>query len=159
MRSSEKKEPVFIVPIDQIKINLKRRDDIPVILGGLQHLYVNTETREQLLMLMEEHVPEDCDPDTRQPGMDWWRLLVLATLKMGLDCDFARLEELANEHNTLRLMLQHASHDRHRYIEYTLQNNIALIPVAVLNQIGELVVQEGLACANRRSWRRLRRPN
>ena len=149
MRTSEAKESIFIVPIDQIKINTKSRDDIPAILVGLQHLYLKTEIREQILTLMEAHVAKDCDHDTGRPGMNWWRLLVLATLKQGLDCDFARLEELANEHNTLRPMLQHGSHDTSAYTERTLQNIIDLLPVSVLNQISDLVVQEGLTVAKK----------
>ena len=37
--------------------------------------------------------------------MDLWRILVLAILKQGLNCDYDRLAELANEHATLRQML------------------------------------------------------
>ena len=101
MRRSEERELVFILPVDKTKISLKSRDDNPAILVGLQHLYLNTEIRAQILTLIQGYVAKDCDHDTGRPGMNWWRLLVLATLKPGLDCDYARLEELANEHQTL----------------------------------------------------------
>jgi len=101
LRSSEEMKSLFIEPIEQVVIDKGSRDDIPAFLVGIQHLYLNTEIREQILKLMEEHVAVDCDHDTGRPGMNWWRLLVLATLKPGLDCDYARLEELANEHQTL----------------------------------------------------------
>ena len=136
---------------------MKRRDDIPAILVGLQHLYMKTEIRKQILTLMEAHVAPDHDHDAGRPGMHRWRLLVLTSLKQGLDCDYARLEELANEHNTLRQMLQLERHDTLEYTERTLQDNINLLPVTVLNQISDLVVQEGLDVANKRPWRRLRR--
>ena len=149
MRRPEERESVFTVPVDKIEIGLNSRDDIPAILVGLQRLYLNTEIREQILKLMEEHVAVDCDHGTGRPGMNWWRLLVLATMKQGLDCDYARLGELANHHDTLREMLQHEPHDKYEYTERTLENNIDLLPVAVLNQISDLEVQEGLAIANK----------
>ena len=136
---------------------MKRRDDIPAILLGLQHLCLKTEIRKQILTLMEAHVAPERDYDAGLPGMHWCRLLVLASLKQGLDCDYARLQELANKHNTLRQMLQHERHETFEYTERTLQDNINLLPVTVLNQISDLVVQEGLDVANKRPWRRLRR--
>lgn len=36
------------VDISEIKIDPKSRNDIPQILRGIQHLYVNTEIREKL---------------------------------------------------------------------------------------------------------------
>ena len=32
-------------------------------------------------------------------------ILVLGVVRLGLDCDYDRLEDLANHHNLLRLML------------------------------------------------------
>jgi len=156
LQSSKEKEIFFINPIDQIWINPKSRDDIPVIMIGLQQLYMNTEIRKHIQTLMEKHVVRDHVHHTGHPEMNWWRLLVLATLKHGLDCDYAHLEELANHHITLRQMLQHEPHDNYEYDQRTLQNNIDLLPVAVLNQIGDLVVQEDLAVKRKRAWRLLR---
>ena len=39
--------------------------------------------------------------------MDLWRILVLGVLKQGLGCDFDRLQDLANNHRTVRAMLAH----------------------------------------------------
>jgi len=33
--------------------------------------------------------------------MELWQVFVLATLKLGLNCDFDRLQELANQHNLI----------------------------------------------------------
>ena len=158
MRSLEELESVFIVPIEQIEIDTKSRDDIPALLIGLQHLYSHKELLQQVFIVMRDHVAPDTNHNIGRPGMNWWQILVLAVVKQGLDCDYARLMELANQHRTLRQMLQHEGHDRHRYTERTLQNNINLIPETVLNQISLLVVQTDLAVARKRPWRRLRRP-
>ena len=46
-------------------------------------------------------------PEVDRPGMEIWRILVMGIIKQGLGCDFDRLQELANEHKTLCLLLGH----------------------------------------------------
>ena len=40
--------------------------------------------------------------------MDLWRVLVVAVLQHGLNCDYDRLQELANRRQTVREMLGHS---------------------------------------------------
>ena len=40
--------------------------------------------------------------------MDLWQVLVLGVLKQGLGCDFGRLHELTNHHDTIRAFLGHS---------------------------------------------------
>ncbi len=42
-----------------------------------------------------------------RPGMDYWTLFVLATLRLVIDCDYDRLHNLANHHRQLRQLLGH----------------------------------------------------
>ena len=105
MRTLEEMNSIFIVPIEQIEIDTDCRDDIPVILIGLQQLYSDKALLQQALILMRDQVAPDIDHDTGRPGMHWWRILVLAIVKQWLDCDYARLMDQANQHQALRLML------------------------------------------------------
>ena len=50
------RRPLGSVPIEDIKLNVKSRDDIPAILIGLQAIYKNKTTREELFRLLDEHV-------------------------------------------------------------------------------------------------------
>jgi hypothetical protein len=97
------------LPIDQIRINLKSRDDIPELLLGLQHLYTTPELREEVFTILGDVLPdkpqvqtsedttestpssdensesaqsEKVDSSTGRPGMDQWRILVLGTLRL-----------------------------------------------------------------------------
>ena len=90
-------------PIGEIRIDVRSRDDMPALLLGLQHLYVSC--REELETLLRRHVATDRDPENGRPGMTLWRVLVMAVLKQGLDCD--RLGELVNHHRVVRQLLQH----------------------------------------------------
>ncbi len=62
--------------INEIKISVQSRDDIPALLLGLQHLYVSC--REELEELLRRHVTADRDPEHGRPGMTLWRVLVMA---------------------------------------------------------------------------------
>ena len=88
--------------------------------------------------------------------MTFWAILVLGVLKdglvrrhRGLGCDYDRLQELANEHMTLRQMLQHPLADDYRYSHRTIKNNVDLLSPAVLKKINEIVVGEGLDVAGK----------
>ena len=135
------------VPIGEIKINVKSRDDIPALLLGLQHLYVSC--REELEALLGCHVTADRDPENGRPGMTLWRVLVMAVLKQGLDCDYDRLGELVNHHQVVRKMLQHGFLDDWTYSVRTLQDNVSLVTPALLQELNALLVREGHAVAGK----------
>ena len=72
------------VRIESLDPEPKSRDDIPAVLRGLQHLYVDDETRARLFSLLEAEAVPGVDQTVGRPGMDLWRILVMAILKQGL---------------------------------------------------------------------------
>src|SRR5271165_1545042 len=92
------------IDISKIKFDLKSRDDIPQILKGLQYLYTNADTRSKLFNILEEKVTPKADKTNGRPGMDLWKILVMGTLRLNLNCDYDRLHELVNNHKTIREM-------------------------------------------------------
>ena len=71
------------VPIGEIWIDPKSRDDIPAVLKGLQHLWCDEELRGRLFDLLDEHVLPGTDRKVGRPGMELWRILVLGVLQQG----------------------------------------------------------------------------
>ena len=149
MRKREASDDLFVVPIESIRIDAKSRDDIPALLLGLQHIYVNKRLRTELFALLEQHVAADRDHANGRPGMMLWQVLVLAVIKQGLDCDYDRLQSLANEYGTLRRMLQHPPEDEFRYTVRTLKNNVDLLTPELLAKVNALVAREGLKVAGK----------
>jgi hypothetical protein len=161
------------LPIDQIKINLKSRDDIPALLLGLQHIYTTPDLRERVFEILAEVLPNKrrveipkstddaqssvndqeqnaqdtkADPSTGRPGMDQWRILVLGTLRLGLNTNYDRLHELANNHRTLRQMLGHSDWLEDQPYEYalnTIKDNVRLFSVETLDKVNQEVVRAG----------------
>ena len=132
------------VPIEKIRFNPKSRDDIPAVLIGLQYIYVNPKTREELFSLLEKEFLAEVNFDVGRPGMDIWRVVVLGVLKQGLGCDYDRLHELANNHSSLRRMLGHSDYSgEYEYELQTIMDNVSLLEPEMLSKIGEIVVRSG----------------
>ena len=105
MRTRETELGLGSIRIEDIKINTKSRDDIPALLLGLQAIHGTDDTRERLFALLETKVAPTVRSDTGRPGMTYWQILVLGVLQVGLDCDWDRLQTIANEMKTVRQML------------------------------------------------------
>ncbi|MCW7551662.1 ISNCY family transposase [Endozoicomonas gorgoniicola] len=129
------------VDISAITFNPKSRDDIPRLLRGLQHIWVTPDLREQVFQVLESMIP--ASSNNGRPGMDLWNILVFGTLRLVTNCDYDRLQELANEHGTLRKMLGHGPYCTHSYHIQTLQDNISLFTPEILDQVNQIVVAAG----------------
>jgi len=101
------------IGIADIQIDVTSRDDIPVILLGLQQIYTTPPLRDAVFKILEEVAPTKMDNaeakvvsiNKGRPDMDQWSILVLGALRLGLNADYDRILELANQHGTLREML------------------------------------------------------
>lgn len=131
------------VDVSQIKFDPRSRDDIPKILRGLQHLYMNVELREQIFALLEKEIAPTVDKRNGRPGMELWKILVCGVLRLDLNADYDRVCELANHHNTIREMLGHGPFNEETYHFQTLKDNVSLFTPELLDKINQLVVEAG----------------
>lgn len=129
------------VDISTVSFNPKSRDDIPRLLRALQYIWTDLELRSQVFEVLETMIPGNTN--NGRPGMDLWRILVFGTLRLVINCDYDRLQELANEHGTLRKMLGHGPYCEHAYHIQTLQDNISLFTPEILDQVNQIVVAAG----------------
>jgi IS5 family transposase len=137
--------------IGSIVLDRKSRDDIPKLLVGLQYIYTHRELRDEVFGILQEVIPQRADGKNAssalgRPGMDQWKILVLGVVRLGLDADYDRLQELANQHGTLRQMLGHADwYDKQAYEVQTLKDNLRLFTPEILGRINTAVVRAGHA--------------
>jgi transposase, IS5 family len=74
--------------------------------------------------------------------MTQWQILVLGVLRLGLNADSDRIQELANEHNTLRKMLVHSDWaDENSYNLQTLKDNLRLFTPEILDRLNRVIVR------------------
>src|SRR6266446_7779205 len=131
------------VDISQIKFDLRSRDDIPKILRGLQHLYLNLPLRTQIFHLLEAELAPKVNKRNGRPGMELWKILVCGVVRLDLNEDYDRLHELVNHHDTIRQMLGHGECDETPYQFQTLKDNVALLTPELLDEINQIVVNAG----------------
>lgn len=141
------------VPIGQIGIDVKSRDDIPSILHGLKRLYMEESVLGEVMELLKSHVLAGKDHSQGRPGMDFWQILVLGVLKQGLNCDFDRLKELADQHATIREMLGFGPLDATRFSLQRLIDNVGHLTPELLGKINRIVVATVMRCLAARRTR------
>ena len=131
------------IEIASIQFDMRSRDEIPKVLIGMQSLYKNAEAKKRLFEELERIVPAGVDKGKGRRGMDLWKIFVLATLCLECNWDFDKLLEMANEHNSIRLMLPHPKWDQSKYSLQTLKDNISLFTKEVLDRINAIIVNHG----------------
>ncbi len=140
--------------IADIRLDPRSRDDIPQLLRGLQYLYTDKKLREKIFEVLAKLTPESVNPETGRPGMDGWKILVMGTLRLNLNCDYDRLQELVNNHKTIRQMLGHGfTDDDLTYQLQTLKDNVQLFTPEILDEINQVVVQAGHRLKKKNRWR------
>ncbi len=136
------------VPIEEIELNPRSRDDIPVVLRGLRSIYKNAKTRAKIFELLEAGVGSGVSHKLGRPGMDLWRIFVLGVMKQALNCDYDRLTHMANYDKLLRQMLGHGGWREEAEPEYhvqTILDNVSLLSEELLGKINAVVVEHGHA--------------
>jgi IS5 family transposase len=143
--------------IENIKIDLNSRDDIPPLLLGLQHIYTNVELRHKVFEILEQNINSDTDNSTGRPGMELWKILVFGVLRLNLNWDYDRLVEMANNHKTIRRIIGHGTFtDDYEYKLQTLKDNVALLTPAILDEINTVVVEAGHSIVKKKEDEELR---
>ena len=137
-----------ITPIESVKLPLKSRDELPAILSGLQWIFSYSELNEEIFEIIENKVIT-CNNTTGRPGMDLWHIFILSTVRLGLDIDFDKLEDLANHHKLLRLILGVESIWDVKYFNYrTINDNVSLLDEDTLKEINQTVANHGRLLLN-----------
>jgi len=135
-----------ITPIEKIRLPLKSRDELPPILAGLQWVWMQPTLKTDLFALLETKILAG-KKTTGRTGMDLWQILVLGVVRLGLDADWDRMEDMANHHTLIRQMLglpatpwdDESKHFGHQ----TLRDNVALLDDALLQQINARIAAAG----------------
>jgi len=110
---------------------------------GLQYIYRTSTIRAKVFEILKQIVPKKSH-ETGRPGMDLWKILVLATLRLNCNWDHDKVLEMANNHSKLREMLGHSKTDfDSQYALQTIRDNLALLTPEILDEINQIVVKAG----------------
>ena len=130
--------------ISDIPLNTRCRDEIIPILTALKHIYGQPTLRDEILDAVAQDVNACSSPDRGRPGMDYWPILVLAAVRLGCNLNYDKLQNLAEEHRTLRAMMGVDGWDRDNNFDWRLlHDNISLVSPDTIEWINHRIVAEG----------------
>ncbi len=140
---------MFNKSIEDIKLDIYCRDEIPSILLGLQELYRHQNVLGRILSTLKGIFPEEINRNRGRPGLNLWQILVLGVIRLSCNCDYDKLSDLAGNHNTLRLFLHNGADSEKRYPRQTLIDNISLLTPELLSIVNDEIVNLGYSiCGN-----------
>jgi transposase, IS5 family len=131
-------------PIAEVRLNNHCRDEIIPILTALQHIYTQPQLRDQLLDAVAQDINAATCPDYGRPGLDYWSILVLASVRLGCNLNYDRLQNLAEEHRSLRLIMGVGGWDEATSFDWRcLRDNITLLSPDTIERLNHGIVAEG----------------
>ena len=102
--------------------------------------------KAEIHALIEAAVLADKKP-TGRTGMTLWQILVLGVVRLGLDADWDRMEDMANHHSLVRQMLQVPAapwgEEDKQFGHQTLRDNVALLDDELLQAINVRIAAAG----------------
>jgi IS5 family transposase len=130
--------------ISKVPLNLGCRDEIIPILAALKHIYAQPKLRDEILQAVARDVNRDSSRKRGRKGMDYWPILVLASVRLGCNFDYDRLQDLAEQHRVLRQMMGIGDWDEEVDFNWrTIRNNITLLRPETIERINHAIVAEG----------------
>ena len=130
--------------VPDVRLNTDCRDEIIPILRGLQHIYCRPQLRDELLDAVAQDVNGTSRADQGRPGMAYWSILVLGAVRLGCNLNYDRLQNLAEEHRSLRrIMGIDGWCDDQTFDWRCLRDNIGLLSADTIERLNHLIVAEG----------------
>ena len=128
--------------IDELIGHHHTRDDIDKLIMGYNTILNTPILRDAIINILSSSL--NLSNNTGRQGMDYWSMFVFGSVRVALDIDYDRLQNLVNNHASLRRVVGLGDLDGHKQYGLTaLKDNIGLISEDLLDNINTLIVKEG----------------
>lgn len=148
------------LPISEVKIPLKSRDELPPVLLALQTIFVNKLYHQQMFDIVAPAI-RNGKQQTGREGMTIWEAIVLSVIRLTLNTNYDRLLWIANYDNCVRQLMGIAPDDygfsgppKH-YSLTALKENIGLLKVDTIEKINLLVLEVGQGYLKKKTKKQL----
>lgn len=143
-KGSSKQTRLDCTTVENVKLNLNCRDEIIPILRGLQQIYSDPILQNRILNLVAEDVNRQTRKDRGREGLDYWQILVLASVRLGCNLDYDKLQDLAEQHRALRHIMGIGDWDEVTNLSWRrIHDNVCLLQPETIERISHLIVQAG----------------
>lgn len=144
MRTAYPEGRLDCLPIGSVALNLQCRDELIPILRALQHLYGQPKLRDELLALVEKDVNGETSRKHGRSGLNYWEITVLAAARLGCNLDYDKLQDLAENHRSLRHIMGVGDWQEEVDFDWRrIEDNVSKLHPETLKKINDLVVQAG----------------
>ena len=136
------------IPISEVQIPLKSRDELPPVLLALQTIFT-TESYHQKMFEIVAPIIRKGKKQTGREGMTIWEVIVLSVIRMTLNTNYDRLLWISNYDKCVRQLMGIESDDygfsgpSKTYSLTALKENIGLLKVDTIEKINALVLEIG----------------
>lgn len=138
------------VPIEQVEIPTRTRDELPPTLAALQWIFTTPEVSTEVFRLLEGALLSGHNNKGRL-GMDLWQILVLGVVRLTLGINYDRLHHVANYDSLVRQLLGQPAFDMELEFKLsTLKDNVPLLSEELLEQINAVIVRHGGGCIKKK---------
>lgn len=132
-----------VASVADVQLDFTCRDEIVPILRALQHIYATPELRDQILRQVAADVNSNTFHNRGREGLDYWHIVVLASVRLGCNLNYDRLQDLARNHWTLRAIMGLGEWDGTRLTWKRIRDNVCLLKPETIRNINELLVTAG----------------
>jgi len=144
MRLACPEQRLDCLPIGEVKLNLNCRDEIIPILRALQQVYGDAELRGELLRLVGKDVNRDTSRRCGRRGLNYWEIVVLAAARLGCNLDYDKLQDLAENHRSLRHIMGIGDWQEEVDFDWRrIEDNLTKLRPQTVEKINDLVVKAG----------------
>jgi len=130
--------------IEQVQLNTACRDEIIPILAALQYLYSDISLRESVLDLIASDVNKLTRDDVGREGLSYWEILVLASVRLGCNLDYDKLQDLAENHRNLRHIMGIGDWQPDFNFSWRrIRDSVCLLQPETIEKVNQLIVKCG----------------
>lgn len=133
------------IPIEEVKIPLRSRHEVPAILRSLQKIYCTQSINEKIFTILSDKIIGD-KKQTGCPGMDLWHILVLGVLRLATNANYDQLEHYANYDRLVRQIMGVDNNFDGYQVKFSrnaIHDNISQLDSEILKQINDIIISFG----------------
>jgi IS5 family transposase len=133
--------------IPNVRLNLNCRTEIIPILRALQHIYSRPQVRDSILRAIARDVNGTSSAKRGRKGLDYWSILVLAAARLGCNFDYDQLQNLAENHRSLRQIMGigdwQGEEEEDGFDWRRIHDNLTKLRPETIEKINQAIVEEG----------------
>lgn len=133
--------------IPNVRLNLNCRSEIVPILRALQHIYSRPQVRDSILRAIARDVNGTSSAKRGRKGLAYWSILVLAAARLGCNLDYDQLQDLAENHRSLRQIMGigdwRTEEEKDGFDWRRIHDNLTKLRPETIEKINQAIVEEG----------------